>query len=99
MKRKRGFVYILMNKTRTVLYIGVISDLQRRLSEHQLGEGSAFTAKYNVKHLVYFETYHSIVKAIEREKQLKNWNRDWKLELIKSVNPDLRDLRNDIRFL
>jgi putative endonuclease len=81
------------------LYIGVTSDLRRRLSEHQMGKGSAFTAKYNVKHLIYYETYNSIMKAIEREKQLKNWNRDWKLELIKSVNPHLCDLKNDIQFL
>lgn len=89
----------MTNKLRTVLYIGVTSDLLRRLAEHQSGKGSVFTAKYNAEYLIYFEVYNSMMKAIEREKQIKSWNRDWKMELIKSVNPDLHDLRNKLQFL
>lgn len=98
-RKKKGFVYILMNKTRSVLYIGVTSDVHRRLREHQTDKGSKFTKKYNVKYLVYFEEYNSIVRAIEREKQLKNWKRDWKLGLIRKINPNLRDLKDQIMFL
>lgn len=103
-KVKKGFVYILANKKRTVLYItvlyiGVTSDLQKRLLEHIRGKGSAFTRKYNAKHLLYFEEYNLITDAIEREKQLKNWKRDWKLKLIRKMNPHLRDLKNEIQFL
>ena len=95
-KKKKGFVYILSNKTRSVLYIGVTSNLKRRLSEYETKKISSFTAKYNCRYLIYFEEYDSIIRAIEREKQLKNWKRKWKPELIRSINPQMRDLRNDI---
>lgn len=77
---KQGFVYILTNKTRLVLYTGVTSDLLYRIYRHRLGLGSIFTKKYRVRHPIYYEEYDSIQKAIEREKQLKNWKREWKLE-------------------
>jgi putative endonuclease len=96
MSTKYGFVYILTNKTRSVLYTGVTSDLMYRVYRHRIGLGSKFTRKYNIRFPVYYETFNSIQRAIEREKQLKNWKREWKLELIRKVNPKLRDIWHDI---
>ena len=93
---KRGYVYILSNYTRTTFYIGVTSNLGERVQEHISGEGSVFTRKYNLKYLVYMEEFVTIQDAIAREKQLKNWHREWKIKLIKSVNPEMRDLTNEI---
>ena len=89
---KKGFVYILSNFKRNVFYIGVTNDLDKRLQEHRSGQGSQYTNKYKVHYLVYYEEFQSIQLAIEREKKLKNWRRAWKIELIKSVNPELLDL-------
>lgn len=91
---KNGYVYILSNVNRTVLYIGVTSKLDSRILIHKYGEGSTFTARYNLKALLYFEEYPNIEEAIEREKQLKNWHRKWKFNLIKKSNPKLKDLLN-----
>ena len=93
---KKGYPYILMSKTRTVLYTGVTADLKDRVWRHRQGKGYKFTAKYNIKFLVYYEEHATMLKAIAREKQIKNWERVWKLELIKSVNPKLRDLWDEI---
>jgi putative endonuclease len=68
----------------------------QELNDHYEGEGSRFTKKYKCKYLIYYETFDMIVDAIAREKQLKNWHRDWKLNLIKKVNPDLLDLSGEI---
>ncbi len=89
---KVSFVYIITNKHRTTLYIGVTSNLCRRISEHQNGYGSAFTKKYNLTDLIYFEEFSDIKQAIKREKQLKEWQRAWKLRLIKEINPKLETL-------
>ncbi|MDW7692435.1 GIY-YIG nuclease family protein [Flammeovirgaceae bacterium SG7u.111] len=89
---KDGFVYIMSNARRTTLYIGVTSDLATRITQHKEGTGSAFCKKYNCTHLIYYEHHHTILGAIEREKQLKNWKRAWKDELIRSVNPEMVDL-------
>ena len=94
---KGGCIYILSNKNRTTLYIGVTSDLDRRIAEHVEGEGSKFSSKYNLTDLVYFEEFDDISEAIAREKQLKNWKREWKINLIKSLNPELKDLKMDFR--
>jgi putative endonuclease len=93
---KGGYVYIVSNTLRTVLYIGVTSNLYSRIYEHKSGEGSKFTSKYNCTDLIYFEFYESIEEAIEREKQLKKWKRVWKENLIKKMNPMLKDLFKDI---
>jgi putative endonuclease len=85
-------VYILTNRRRTVLYTGVSGDLIRRLSEHRAKTYSAFTARYNVDRLVYFETFGSAYDAIVREKQIKAGSRQDKLDLIDSINPTWRDL-------
>ena len=89
---KKGYVYILSNYNRTTLYIGVTSNLETRIAEHRNGTASVFTAKYKLFYLLYFEEFQSIQLAIAREKQLKRWHRDWKFNLIKSVNPELKDL-------
>lgn len=85
----------MANKYRKVLYIGVTSDLQTRIGQHKSGEGSTFTQKYNCHYLVYFEEYNDIHIAISREKQLKEWKRVWKEDLIKKLNPEMRDLSED----
>ncbi len=89
-------VYILSNKHRTTFYIGSTIDLHRRLSEHRRGKGHGFTARYNLTHLVYFETLPSIQDARRREKQLKNWHRGWELNLIKEKNPTMKDLAEEV---
>ncbi len=82
-----------MNKTRTVSYIGVTENLQKRLYEHRNKVYPlSFTAKYNIEDLVYFERFEYIVAAISREKQLKKWKRTWKEQLIQEMNPELKDL-------
>ncbi len=85
------FVYILANE-RPTLYIGVTNNLWRRTAEHKLKIADGFTKKYYISKLVYFEEYIDIQRAIEREKQLKHWNREWKLRLIKEHNPSFVDL-------
>lgn len=86
------YVYILTNKTNTTLYIGMTNDLKRRLYEHKNKLISGFTEKYNVNKLVYYEKTTDVNSAIQREKNIKKWNRDWKLELIKKTNPNFNDL-------
>jgi len=85
-------VYILSNKHHTVFYTGVTSNLESRVFQHKTAEGGAFTSTYNCHCLLYYEDYNDIRNAIAREKQLKKWRRDWKLELIKKQNPQLDDL-------
>ncbi len=89
---KQSFVYILTNTYRTTFYIGVTSNLEKRILEHKQGVGSAFTKKYNLSDLIYFEKFSDIHQAISREKQLKNWHKEWKINLIKKVNPTLKTL-------
>ena len=91
-----GYIYILTNASNKVLYIGVTSDLARRIAEHAEGRGSVFTQKYNCHKLVYFEVFPDIARAIAREKQIKNWKREWKNQLVESINPDWLDLAPDI---
>jgi len=89
---KSGYIYIMSNKNRTTFYVGVTSDFDRRITEHKENIGSAFCKKYNLTDLVYFEEFDDINSAIQREKQVKNWKREWKLNLIKSLNPEMLDL-------
>jgi len=89
-------VYILTNYLNTTLYIGVTNNLLRRIYEHKTEENKSFSQKYKLNKLVYFEITESIESAINREKQLKNWKREWKLDLIKKVNPSFKDLSEDI---
>jgi len=92
---KTYYVYILASKRNGTLYIGVTNNLERRLYEHRNNLLEGFTNKYNVHHLVYYEDVNDIQSALQREKQLKRWDRRWKIELIEKVNPEWRDLAND----
>ncbi len=86
------YVYILASKRHGTSYIGITNDLRRRMEEHRLGMGSKFVRQYRVLRLVYVETYDDPESAIRREKQLKKWNRDWKIRLIEEENLEWRDL-------
>jgi putative endonuclease len=86
------YVYILASRKDGVLYIGVTNDLARRVFEHKQGLVDSFTEKYKIHRLVYYEQCVDIRSAISREKQLKRWNRQWKIKLIESTNPDWQDL-------
>jgi putative endonuclease len=88
---KRGFTYIVMNANRTLMYVGVTSNIEQRATEHKTGVGSLFRCKYAIKYLVYYEEY-DISESIKREKNLKNWHREWKLNLIKSINPERAEI-------
>jgi putative endonuclease len=92
MELKNYYVYIMASKKNGTLYVGVTNDLARRVYEHKNGLVDGFSNRYGVKTLVYYETTDSIEAAIQREKQIKKWNRLWKLELIEGFNPDWRDL-------
>ncbi|WP_417456227.1 GIY-YIG nuclease family protein [Kordiimonas sp.] len=94
--QKSGFVYILASAKNGTLYIGVTSDLVRRIYEHKTDAASGFTKRYSVKQLVHFERFEDMQSAITREKQLKKWNRAWKLQLIEEENPDWLDLFDEI---
>ncbi len=83
---------MLTNQHRTTFYIDVTANLSKRLMQHQTGEGSKFTSRYNITDLIYFEEFLDINQAIAREKQLKNWKREWKLNLAKEMNPKLETL-------
>jgi len=92
---KKYFVYILSSKNKT-LYIGFTDILARRIYEHKLGLIDGFTKKNNVNQLVYYESHPTLTNAVKREKQLKNWHRQWKINLIESVNKDWKDLYTEI---
>ncbi len=95
MKLTNAFIYIISNKNLTTFYVGVTNDLERRVKEHKAGIGSEFTSKYNLTYLVYYEVISDIKTAIKREKQLKNWHKKWKTDLIKELNPQMADLASD----
>lgn len=86
----------MTNYLNTTLYIGVTNNLLRRIYEHKTKHNEGFTSKYNLNKLVYFELTESIEDALNREKQLKNWKREWKLALINESNPEFKDLSEDI---
>jgi len=94
---KGGAVYILTNKTKTTLYIGITNNLKRRLYEHKTHQDKkSFTYRYNLEYLIYYEVFHNIEEAIFREKQLKKYSRKNKEKLINSLNPQWKDLLNEI---
>ena len=92
---KQPAVYILASQRNGTLYIGVTSDLIKRIWEHKNDLVEGFTQKYKVHQLVYFEQHQDMLAAITREKQIKKWNRAWKLRLIERENPEWRDLADD----
>ena len=92
----RYFVYVLASKRNGVLYVGVTNDIARRMEQHKEEQLEGFTKQYHVKKLVYLEQFDYIDKAIEREKCIKRWKREWKIELIEKINPDWRDLYEEL---
>jgi putative endonuclease len=95
---REPFVYILASAFRGTLYIGVTSDLMRRIWEHRVGVADGFTKKYSVHSLVHFEPFGDMDSAITREKQLKRWHRQWKINLIEEKNPHWEDLAVGLGF-
>ncbi len=93
---KQNAIYIMTNYLNSTFYIGVTNNLLRRVIEHKQEINEGFTSKYNLNKLVYFELTSSIEDALKREKQLKNWKRDWKIDLIKKTNPSFKDLSEEI---
>ncbi|MEZ5809909.1 MAG: GIY-YIG nuclease family protein [Rhizobiaceae bacterium] len=87
-----GYVYIMTNQKRGTLYIGVTSDLEGRVYDHREGRGSVFTSRYGLTRLVWYEQHDHISDAIQREKSLKRWYRQWKIDLIEAMNPRWDDL-------
>ena len=94
--RRVGYVYILASRKGGTLYTGVTSDLARRVEEHRHETASKFTKKYGVKRLVWFEEHESITYAIMREKTIKKWPRQWKINVIEELNPDWNDIRSHL---
>jgi len=92
MPRQHNYYVYVMASISEVLYIGVTNDLSRRVSEHKSGLARGFSLRYRTKKLVYYEQFDTVTYAIKREKQLKNWHREWKLNLIKKENPLMTDL-------
>ena len=93
---KTGYIYILSNKHRTVFYTGVTSDLLRRVNQHRKGEGSDFTKRYNIYELLFYDEFPTMHEAIAAEKRVKKWKRAWKIDLIKTINQEIKDLWEDI---
>ena len=90
------FVYILGSRRNGTLYVGMTDDLLRRTWEHRNGVVPGFTKQYGVKQLFWYEVYETRAAAVLRERQIKKWNRSWKLELIEKMNPAWRDLADDL---
>lgn len=93
---KPGYVYIMANKRNGTIYLGVTSDLPKRVYEHRNGLIAGFTQKHGCKMLVWFEQYDDLEEARAAELRMKNWNRQWKLKRIERMNPEWRDLYEDI---
>ncbi len=91
-----GYVYIMASKRNGTLYVGVTSDLSQRVYEHKEGVIDGFTKRYGCKILVWYEEYDRMIDAIQREKNIKQWYRKWKLKLIEDMNPEWDDLYNGI---
>ncbi len=95
---KEGYTYILTNKNNTVLYVGVTSNLEQRMRQHQSGYfKNSFTSRYNITKLVYYKLFLNIEDAIHREKQLKGGSRQKKINLIEKMNPEWKDLYHELR--
>jgi len=90
------YVYILASRRDGAIYVGITNDLVRRVYEHRIKAVPGFTAKYNITRLVWFEVYDDPISAISREKELKKWKRDWKVQLIEVENPNRNDLYESI---
>ncbi len=91
-RRQGGWVYIMADRYRGTLYVGVTADLAARIHQHQSGTGSDFCVRYGLARLVWAESAEDIVSAIEHEKRIKRWHRQWKFDLIEKANPEWEDL-------
>ncbi len=91
-----AYVYIVTNRKNGTLYVGVTTDLVKRIGQHKQGDMRGFTQRYRVKQLVYFSVFPDLETAQARERALKKWRRSWKIELIENANPNWRDLYPDI---
>ena len=96
LNEKTYWVYLLASRRNGTLYIGVTNNLSRRVWEHKEGAVKGFTQEYGVKLLVYYESYPDVRDAIQREKNIKKWPRRWKIDLIQSMNPEWRDLYEEL---
>ena len=96
MNQHNYYVYILTNWNDKVIYVGITNDLKRRIHEHKWKLVEGFTKKYGVHRLVWYEATNDILGAIQREKQMKKWRRQWKINLIEKENPDWNDLYDDL---
>jgi putative endonuclease len=92
---KAPAVYLLASKPYGTLYVGVTSNLHARIWQHKNKQAEGFTTQYDVHRLVWYEQHETMMSAITREKQIKKWNRDWKVNLVQTVNPTWRDLYDD----
>jgi len=95
-EEKQYYVYLMASKRNGTLYIGITSNLADRIDKHKKGMYDGFTKKYKIEKLVYYEIYGDVYRAISREKQLKDWKRDWKIQLIEKDNPAWRDLSDNL---
>jgi putative endonuclease len=93
---KQYHVYIMAKARNSTFYVGITSDLRKRVWEHKNEAVEGFTQKYGIKNLVYYETFDNPENAIAREKRLKKWNRTWKMRIIEEMNPDWKDLYEEI---
>lgn len=93
---KQYYVYLMASKKNGTLYIGVTNNLLKRIYEHKNGLIAGFTRKYRIYKPVYYEVHNDIYQAITREKRMKKWKRQWKINLIEKFNPDWRDLYHDL---
>ena len=89
---KTYFVYIIASKRNGTLYVGMTNNLERRITEHKEQINKSFSSKYNISRLVWYEEFDTSISAIEKEKQIKTWQRQWKINLIEKENPNWKDL-------
>ena len=95
--QRTNWVYIMTNRRNGTLYTGSTSDIVSRVTDHRLGRVKGFTSKYNLTRLVWFEMAEDMDIALLRERRIKNWNRQWKIDMIEDINPDWRDLFEDAK--
>ncbi|MGE0213591.1 MAG: GIY-YIG nuclease family protein [Parvibaculaceae bacterium] len=91
-----GWAYFMTNRPQGILYLGVTADLAKRAWQHRMGTGSSFTNRYGLTRLAWYERHEEIESAIQRETSIKRWPRNWKITLIEEMNPDWRDLYEDL---
>ncbi len=96
---KPGFVYIVTNKREGVLYIGVTDNLSNRIEQHRVGQGASFTRRYNCRRLVWFERFENLHDARKVDRQMKAWQRAWKIEKFETLNPEWNDLVVQLHIL